>query len=380
MSAGSAASGGRSGAGAVPTIDEPGERHDAGKAPLDNGPGPRGDAAAENKADATAPDASLSADATIDEPPASFDASPPIDSAASKDVVAADAPPAAAKTCEVRGKLPLTPRTVLVIPSVDDFAFDGLGNAVAVDFHTHDLIAQPLVGPRKVLVPNLTSGTASFAVRVLPDGHILVSANSAGAAGMGGDYSVYDVDPAAGTTTTLGTVHNFIKYLAVDSSGFAYAAGEGAIFRIDTGTPTNPVSLTDTVRSKLFLFGITISPDYSTLYVNEDSGQISKIALGPDRNVVGPLQPLAKLNSYPGNMTTDECGNIYAAGGDGNVWRVTPAGQSTIVATSQIAKSRDDRLNSINFGSGVGGWKATALYLGHPSGTLEEVDLGVRGM
>jgi hypothetical protein len=76
----------------------------------------------------------------------------------------------------------------------------------------------------------------------------------------------------------------------------------------------------------------------------------------------------------------DKCGNLYAVASYGEIYRITPTGEWAVVVDLRHATNNAMNLASVNFGSGIGGWRSDALYVSPYSGKgLFEIVVGVDG-
>ena len=171
--------------------------------------------------------------------------------------------------------------------------------------------------------------------------------------------------------------------IAVHLNGSLYVTSSGGkIYRVDPVANTYDIVIE---YSDYPLNGITFSPDYQTLYFNEESGFIHKAAVNPD----GTLQPdeiltyleQGTVTTLLNGMAADSCGNVYTADMAGVIWRITPSGETELAV--EITDEQKDSLNTtitaVNFGSGYGGWKRNHLYTISYTGNIHEVDIGVTG-
>jgi sugar lactone lactonase YvrE len=203
-------------------------------------------------------------------------------------------------------------------------------------------------------------------IRYLPDNKHLVFADR-------GSSSLVrlNLDDFSKETTASG--FNEPNGVAVDPDGNAYLTGaDQTIVRID------PMSgKTDTLyTSEETTDGIAFSPDFKTLYFDSEMGNVYKMPLNDD-GTAGDVTLLATIFQGEGildGLTTDICGNVYVVDMEGTIWRVSPDGEKEMVV-----ELGGDFINAVNFGSGKGGWKADALYIGGMSGAIHEVELGVIG-
>ncbi|MBN2531059.1 MAG: SMP-30/gluconolactonase/LRE family protein [Deltaproteobacteria bacterium] len=172
--------------------------------------------------------------------------------------------------------------------------------------------------------------------------------------------------------------------LAVNMDGIIYAASaEGRIYRVDPEENTyEPLLSMDGVSFD----GITFSPDYKTLYFNEEMGSIHRAPVKADGTLGEPelfttFDVTTEMKGLLDGMTTDICGNLYAVVMSGVILRITPDGEVEEVVRLGRSDGRggDEMIPAVNFGSGVGGWKADHLYIMSFLGGIYEVDMGVVG-
>ena len=162
--------------------------------------------------------------------------------------------------------------------------------------------------------------------------------------------------------------------IAIGDDGFIYLSqGVGDVLRIDPVTG----DATILVESPVSNDGITFSPDYRTLFINSDmTGDFLSLGVDAAGAVTSPLALFATLPGPSDGMVMDACGNAYVTQffppaivrvrTDGTVepFIVLPVGQTIVAA---------------NFGTGVGGWGKTHLFLSDLDDGMLEYDVGVYG-
>ena len=271
--------------------------------------------------------------------------------------------------CNNLPTLPFVAKLVAEIPSSEDFVFDKDG--YLVQFTWEGVVEETAYDGDSVILTKIDNLGAQ-GTRFLSNGDLIVTdaaKNQLVRIHPNGSY-----EPVAmGLSDPNG--------IAVHLNGTVYVtSATGRIYRFD------PVANTyDVVIEKLncSFDGITFSPDYKTLYFNEERGTIHKAAVNPD----GTLQPdeilavLEQRTDFLDGMTADSCGNVYSVDMGGVIWRITPTGE--IALAVEIADESGDPMHAItpavNFGSGYGGWKATHLFIMSFDGGLFEAAMGVPG-
>jgi hypothetical protein len=265
--------------------------------------------------------------------------------------------------CVLTAQIPVTTRPINHVPGSEDFTFDKAGNLVGVELQNNALRSTPFTGASQVLVPGAVTGLGR-GIRYLLDGDLAV-VDKAG--------TLLRIASNGSKSTILGGMSQ-PNGIAVGLDGFVYLTmSTGQVRRINANGGAYTVLVNEAARS---FDGITFSPDHKTLYVNEESGKVSKMSIDA-AGAAGPLQQIADLSgeSILDGMTIDECGNLYVVQMSGVVWRVTPAGEKTKVVVLPAGAF----ICAVNFGSGIGGWKNTALYIMNFSMGVHEVELGFRG-
>jgi sugar lactone lactonase YvrE len=152
----------------------------------------------------------------------------------------------------------------------------------------------------------------------------------------------------------------------------------GRVRQVDVGAKTTRILL----QHDMSLDGITFNADYSRLYVNSEMGSVSYIPFNPDGTTGGRVPVAENVALLLDGMTADECGNVYIVQMAGVIFRLTPDGQQQeVVDLNDLVGSYEERglVNAVNFGSGIGGWKADALYIASMEGSAYEVVVGVKG-
>lgn len=307
--------------------------------------------------------------------------------------------------CASLPKLPIADYVKLNISGSEDFTFDKLGYLIGVDAANNMLFRSKYDGSREDLIPNIGSTASGFPVRGL---RFVAGANS-----KSGELIFADVGASGLTKITMGGMIrtqlvsgvNQPNGLALDPYGFAYLTGaDGNVIRVNTKTGKSTTYFKQAVAD-VSLDGIGFSPDYKRLYIDTEYGYLSYLPVKDD-GTAGDYVLMANLTTLMpqtggqggppmlDGLTVDECGNIYVTQMSGTVWRISPDSLEsnpkvekviTITASSTQATQQGGppggglTFNAVNFGTGIGGWKADALYIIDMAGSIYEVVVGVKG-
>lgn len=264
--------------------------------------------------------------------------------------------------------LPPLPAAVSVLAgpiSSEDFVFSEQGHLVNVAngamyrtaYGGGPMLAFPGVGN------GWTSGTA-----MLPNGD-LVFCDS-------GSNSVIRV-ARDGSTTTLASGLAYPNGLTVDLNGLVYVTENAGdrLLRINAMTLDVDVVVDVGLSSPN---GVAFDSTYENLYIGSfGGGTVHRFNLDS-----------GELTVYASNIGTggldgvivDECDNVYVTDfGPAIVYRVTPQGAEVVADLGTDFGSY--WIPNLHFGSGVGGWDATILYvMDLESNSVYELDLGVQGI
>ena len=110
-------------------------------------------------------------------------------------------------------------------------------------------------------------------------------------------------------------------------------------------------------------------------------GKVYRIPVNDD-GTAGEAELFAELpvDSHMNGTTMDECGNLYAVASIGAIYRLSPDGEWEMAVDLRSEARGEMNLSSVNFGSGIGGWKRDALYVSpYDDEGFFEVVVGVRG-
>jgi len=252
------------------------------------------------------------------------------------------------------------------VPPSEEFVFDDSGYLFNVDAFPDLVWRTPFGGPHEIVAPYQSREVAG--TRFLLDGDLVVCDE--------GDDAVVRIGMDGGSELIAGGLTS-PNSVAVDDKGQVYVTAYDEVWRLD---PDNGDKTFLHAVPGSDLDGLTFSPDFKSLYFNQDEGgAIGLIELDDEGNaldayVVGNA-PADFWNELDG-MTTDECGNVYVVRIDGRIWRL-----NTDLTMEPVADLTEEypTATSINFGSGVGAWERDHLYVMDRQGGMFDIDIGVRG-
>ncbi|MEZ4238115.1 MAG: SMP-30/gluconolactonase/LRE family protein [Myxococcota bacterium] len=238
-------------------------------------------------------------------------------------------------------------------------AFDDLGNLLGT--RNNDILAWDSFGGQAVYSPGFGY---SEQFDMAPDGNLYVAAGNA----------IRQVAPS-GAYVNVGT--GISAYgLKVGPDGMIYAADNNQIFRVDPVAQTQQVYLpSGGGRSPRVM---DWSPDGTKFYFAElNGGRVFYMDLDSNYDPIGAPTVLANIGgSYHDGIAVDVCGNLYVAVYSASaMYRITPAGQVSTFTDTPLQNYG----HGVQFGSGVGGWRADALYVPQPynGDTVAEMVIGV---
>lgn len=278
--------------------------------------------------------------------------------------------------CSALPALPVDYTTLSHVPASEDFTFDDAGFLWGVTLGDYALMKTPYSGSAQLVVPNISSGGFGGFVRgtrFLPDGDLVIADPATG--------ELYRVDSQGSKTTIIGGLPD-PNGIAVDQDGMVYLThGGGEVRRIDPNTGNY-----ETVHQSNSSFdGITFSEDYTTLYFNEENGDIHAMSISDD-GTPGTPNDFAQIDVGFGGildgMTADLCGNIYVIEMSGVLYRITPEGQVDVAVDLGGGSGGGVPgvfIPAVNFGSGVGGWKRDHVYIMNFEGGVFEANVGIPG-
>jgi hypothetical protein len=203
----------------------------------------------------------------------------------------------------------------------------------------------------------------------LPDGDLVVARVSTA--------SLIRINAAGASSVIAGDVPAY--GVTVGPDGKIWAGTLSQLIRVDPTTGDKEVLFPDAPGS----FDprvIAFSPDVTKVYIGMfGNGEIYVADLDANFDPIGtPTLFAAGVGNgpYMDCMTVDACGNLYVCDySTNNLYRISPTGQvGTFVDWSSTAYG-----HGVAWGSGIGGWSATAIYFPQPydGDTVLEMELGV---
>lgn len=271
-------------------------------------------------------------------------------------------------------------------PSSEDFVFDNEGYVIQVTDEDSSVVKKTTYSGESTIIAPFVSDSPQ-GTRLLPTGEIVVTNAE--------KNELVRVYPNGGSESFANGISG-PNGLAVDMDGFIYAtSAEGKIYRVDPVANTFEAVLE---YENVSFDGITFSPDYKTLYFNEEIGNVYRATvnddgtLSEDRLLVNVIDELAATASPDilefvdilDGMTIDICGNLYVVAMSGTIIRINPNGETKVAV--QVGRDEDtdflgmlEMIPAVNFGSGKGGWKSDHLYILSFMGGIYEADMGVPG-
>ncbi|MBW2277572.1 MAG: SMP-30/gluconolactonase/LRE family protein, partial [Deltaproteobacteria bacterium] len=286
-------------------------------------------------------------------------------------------PDADVSLCDDIPPLPTTWNTLSAEPA-EDFFFDDAGNMVSISNTT--LYLKPYYGPPGAVAHGTVDNARG--IRPLADGTLAV-------AEMNGDR-IYRVAMDGGTEVLA--TPDAPNQVVMGNDGMLYVTGmwPRKVYRIDPTTgDTETIAdipscgggdpMSDSVD------GLVFSPDWKTLYVNRGDGALFAMSVS-EEGELGPPTQVADLDLgeklWPDGMAVDICGNIYVSDHWGELKRVSPDGEVELGPRLIDNAEFGAVTPSTQFGSGIGGWDRSKLYVivaSQSTGALFELDIGIPG-
>jgi hypothetical protein len=252
-----------------------------------------------------------------------------------------------------------------------DIAFDTLGNLIGN--HNEDLLKTALDGKPKMMLAGVGM-LQGFDLAVNGDLYAVGSPFDDNTSLLritpeGGQESVIDIDYGA-------------YGVRIGPDGFIYVAASDSLLRIDPVTkkttlvPSNVEGWAPRVMD--------YSPDKKKLYVGTlGEGTVYAYDLDETGKPKGYPKEFAKHvgDGYHDGLGVDACGNVYVADFlTSGLYRITPEGEVTVYQdwTDTFGESSSYG-HGMEWGSGVGGYEKTSLYMPQPydDNTVVRLDLGV---
>ncbi len=254
------------------------------------------------------------------------------------------------------------------MPSTEDFTFDDQGNAWGVSSWNQALVKTPMQGQMQIILPNVSSWGRG--TRFMLDGDLVIAEPDSGA--------LVRVDLAGPSASVLLGGLASPNGIAIGMDGFVQATqADGRVIRVDPSDGSFELLFDTPVSTD----GITFAPDYRTLYWNSESGEITKVVLDDDGNIIEGPSLFANISGgwdLLDGMTSDACGNLYVVKMGGQIVKVTPDGdQQMWIDVSGMQGG--SFISAVNFGSGFGGFEKTNLYIMSLDSGMFEVEMEIEG-
>lgn len=169
--------------------------------------------------------------------------------------------------------------------------------------------------------------------------------------------------------------------LIVDQNGMLLVADNDRIYRVDPSDGSNEVLLTSNEINRPRSIGF--DADYASLFVGSQQVEdiIYRVYFDGNGELEAPIE-WTNLNGadepWVDGIGVDECDNVYVAEyHTKRLYKVSPDGADV---ETLVQWEEENYGHAVIWGSGVGGWKDTAIYQPQPyeGNTVAEVDIGVR--
>lgn len=264
--------------------------------------------------------------------------------------------------CDALPAAPFAEATIDTVPPSEDFAFDPLGNLIS---HQGSFLWKSTYPPGDTTPWSPTDGGAGgpASMRMLSTGDLVYHNVDTG--------SLYRVAPD-GTQTVVFSGFGYAGGIEIGDQDRVYVVDLLGVHVIDPYALDHVLVLASAPWTAAN--GITRSLDGQTMYVSDLTG-IWSFPLGPDGRPAGPVTRFADAPAGVSallGMGVDACGNVYVVG-SGRVLRFGPSGG----AAEQLWAEPTAYLTNLQWGSGVGGWSATHLFVVDQRGAYHELDVGV---
>jgi hypothetical protein len=252
------------------------------------------------------------------------------------------------------GALPTAPIAIeeLVGPvGYHDVAFDGDGLIVGYD--GYNLMKTTITGPPEVFVASLSYPQG---LEYLPDGDLVAATYNNG---------LVRINPA-GTVTTLAPSLNSVYGVTVGPDGMVYCADNTSLYRVDPSDGTYEV-----IASGISARGMDFSPDLTRMYITSAGGmgQIYVAYLDDDLNLIDTPSIFTTIpggGTYLDGIRVDACDNLWVPNyNTSNLYRISTEGT---VITYYDWPDLTNYGHGIKWGSGIGGWDDTSVYMPQPYG------------
>jgi len=190
-----------------------------------------------------------------------------------------------------------------------------------------------------------------------------------------GNFDLMAVDTGTGIGESVASGVSYVYGLRVADDGAVWSAN-GNLLRADPTTGRIQELFNPLWLAMVFDW----SPDGERLYVSgETGGEVYALPLDGDGLPDGRIE---RVGATPGtshrSLSVDACGNLYLSeSATFAIYRMTPAGDLSKIY-DMSPPDTEGIPYGFEWGNGVGGWRADALYVTNPIAlTVTEVVIGV---
>jgi hypothetical protein len=251
-----------------------------------------------------------------------------------------------------------------------DLAFTEDGLVIGNNNGNFHLVAADYEGTSQVFVP--TIGTIQQ-MAWLPGGDLAAASDT---------HGIIRISPSGGWTVINGNVYAYGLILGPDQK--LYAADQATVSRIDPDTGDREILVEAGTLPRgdprILQFGL----GYTKLYMGTfggSQGRLYEADLDETYTPTGPVRQFTDgvgTGDYHDGMGIDLCGYLYVPDySTSALYRISPSGQVQKIHDSGVLAR--DYGHGVEWGNGIGGWRAVALYLPLPYGgnSVLEVVIGV---
>lgn len=246
-------------------------------------------------------------------------------------------------------------------------AFDADGLLVGSD--NSSLIKSSYDGDWSVFLPG--AGDIEQ-MTYLPDGDLVVTTSWS-------NGHMRRITPEGGVSVLAPGLSAYSVILGPD--GMLYGAGWDGVYRVDPETGESD-ELLSTRGGGPSGRTLAFSADLTRLYMGtvDDRGRIFYFELGEDLEILSEPKLFVEGvgHGWHDGLGVDICGNLWAADYDSSkLFRISPDGQIDVMA--DWSDNSNQFGHGLFWGSGVGGWRADALYMPVPEAgkKVKELVIGV---
>jgi hypothetical protein len=265
--------------------------------------------------------------------------------------------------CAQVSDTPISRRIVDGARGYHGLAFDGNGHIIGSDGNA--LIRATYDGQAEVFVPGL--GRLEQIIH-MPDGDLAIAMNA--------DGGVHRVTPSGGLSLIASDVRAYGLVWGPDEK--IWALNNSMVSRIDPATGTNTPIGVWTIPFQPH--SGDFSKDFTKFYVGLiGDGTTAVVNLDDEFRMDGEPEPFAfdVGNGWHDGVAVDNCGWIYMPDfRTSRLYRLSPAGETELYFSWSNDSSHYG--HGVVWGSGIGGWRADALYLPMPynNNTVQEIVTG----